>query len=55
MQARIALSQLIGQAAGAVRRGVVDDENRGLGQSIVDGRDDGGQVLYLIVGGDDDE
>lgn len=53
-QRRVASAQALGQRARPIGGGVVDDQDSGLWQGIVDGLDDGRQVLRLIVGRDDD-
>jgi hypothetical protein len=46
--------QLVGQLAGPVRGAVVDDEQVGLREGLENGARDGGQVLPLVVGWQND-
>ena len=52
--ARVGLGQLVGQAAGAVRRVVVDDEQRRARQGAEDRFGDRADVLGFVIGGEDD-
>ena len=44
-----------GDGCGAVRRAVVDDEDRCLGKGGVELVEDGGEVALLVPGGDEDD
>jgi hypothetical protein len=46
--------ELVRQLAGAVRGAVVDDQQVGLREDLEDGGRDGGQVLPLVVGRQND-
>ena len=52
--ARVGLGQLVGQAAGAVRRVVVDDEQRRARQGAEDRVGDRADVFGFVIGGEDD-
>ena len=52
--ARIGDGEPVGKVAGAIRRAVVHDEQRGLRQGVEDGGRDRADVVGLVVGGQDD-
>ena len=51
--ARLVGRHPVGHLAGAIGRGIVDDEQGGAGQALQDGRGDAGQVVRLVVGRQD--
>jgi hypothetical protein len=53
--ARVASRQLVEDAAGAVRRVVVHEQDVGVGQHFEDRRGDRADVVALVVRGDDDQ